>query len=282
MNWFTLTIISVITLSVATLLQKILIKEDKSDPIAYSIVFQLMCAVLVAIFAINKGFTLPAVKNLAPYFILEAVLYAGSIVFFFKALKTTEVSQVTILSATSAFWAIVGGILFLGESFSLVKVVGSIIIFGSVVLASGKNFKISFGKSNIYILVSSFCFGLGLVNDRFILQSSDPLSYLAIAFFLPGIFLAIISPRSLQKVKVFFNRRKLINMFLLAVFYSISALATYLAFKAGGNASQVVPVTKSQIILTVILAAIFLGERDDLLRKLVGAFTVIVGVLMLR
>lgn len=282
MNWFILTLISIVTLSVANLLQRVLMKEEKSDPIAYSIVFQITCAVLVAIFAFGKGFVIPPINNLAPNFILEAVLYAGSILFLFKALKTTQVSQVAIISTTSAFWSIIAGVIFLGESLTLTQIIGSILIFSAVVFVSQSNINSSFRKGSLYALGSAFCFGVALVNDRFILQSSDAFSYLAIAFLLPGVLLTIIKPKALIKSRVFLEYKKLKRMSLLAIFYSGSALTTYLAFQAGGTASQIAPLSKSSIIITIFLAAMFLGERSNLARKLVSAFIVIVGVLLLR
>lgn len=281
MNWFIFTLISVVTLSVANLLQRVLMKKEDSDPIAYSIVFQLMCAALVAIFAFGNGFELPPIKNLIPNLILETIFYAGSILFLFKGLKTVQVSQATILSSTSIFWAIIGGVLFLGESFNIVKVVGSFLILGAIAFVSQDNFKISFQKGNMYVLIASFCFGIALVNDRYILQYSDALSYLSIAFLLPGILLAAIKPKALIKAKVFLESKKLKTMGLLAIFYSAAALTTYLAFQAGGKASQVAPIGQSKTILTILLAAMFLGERAELTRKLISAFIVIVGVLLL-
>lgn len=282
MNWFILTLISAITLSIATLLQRVLMKEEKSDPIAYSIVFQLMCATLVVIFAFFNGFILPPIGNLIPNLILEAILYAGSILYLFKALKTIQVAQVTILSSTSAFWSIIASVIFLGESFNLTQVIGSILIFSAVVFVSQNNLNLSFRKGSIYALGSAFCFGVALVNDRFILQSSDAFSYLAIAFLLPGILLAAIKPKALIKAKVFLESKKLKRMSLLAVFYSASSTSTYLAFQAGGKASQIASLSKSSIIITIFLAAMFLGERSDLKRKLISAFIVIVGVLLLK
>lgn len=43
---------------------------------------------------------------------------------------------------------------------------------------------------------------------------------------------------------------------------------------------QVSTVVRSSIILTVILSTIFLGERDNIVKKIVGAMLTTVGVIL--
>ena len=73
----------------------------------------------------------------------------------------------------------------------------------------------------------------------------------------------------------------LLKMFLLCAVYSIATLADYYALSSGGNASQVSPTLQTSIILTVILAAIFLGEKNDLAKKLLAAMIAMIGIILL-
>lgn len=71
-------------------------------------------------------------------------------------------------------------------------------------------------------------------------------------------------------------------MLFLTIFYSAQAVAYYLALQVGANASQLAPIYKSNIILTVLLAVIFLKEKENLTRKLSSAALVTIGVLMIK
>jgi len=80
-----------------------------------------------------------------------------------------------------------------------------------------------------------------------------------------------------------FSTLKLLkNTLLLAFIWSVSAIAFYLAIEKGALASQISPISQSKIILTVLLAAILLKERENLLIKVVAAFLTMAGVLLIK
>lgn len=259
-------------------------REDKSDPFTYGLVFQLVCAILVFLFAFWRGFVMPPVKELGFNLFLEAILYAGSIIFLFKALKLMEASEVTILTATSALWTIVFSLLFLDESFSVTKLIGVIIVLGSVVFVTQKEMRLSFhfNQGSLYALLAAFCFGVAFVNDAYILKRSDAISYTAIAFFLPSLVILLIKPATISKIHIFLKPVLIVKMGLLGVFYSTSAITIYLSYQAGGNASQLAPIGLSRIVLTVVLAALVLNERAHLRKKIVAAVLVSIGILLFR
>jgi uncharacterized membrane protein len=55
----------------------------------------------------------------------------------------------------------------------------------------------------------------------------------------------------------------------------------YRAFQVA-DASVVVPITSSSTILTVLGGIFLLGEKGNMLRKIIGAVFVLLGVLLLR
>ncbi|MDP2930127.1 MAG: hypothetical protein Q8N56_00755, partial [bacterium] len=73
-----------------------------------------------------------------------------------------------------------------------------------------------------------------------------------------------------------------INMFLLALVWVVSAIAFYTAIEKGALASQISPIMQSGIILTILLAVIFLTERDNLPTKIVAGLMTIIGVIMIK
>jgi len=50
----------------------------------------------------------------------------------------------------------------------------------------------------------------------------------------------------------------------------------------GANITQLSPIGRASIIITVILSALFFGERKQLARKVISAVLVSIGVLLLR
>jgi transporter family protein len=282
MNWFLLSIISVITLAISNLLQRLLMRNEKSNVIAYSLVFQLICAVLVGLFSFARGFVMPPLQELWFNFVLITVLYAAGTLFLFRALQDVEASKTAIITSSRALWTIVVALIFLGESFNLVKTIGVILVLGSVVLVSFKREAVQFNKGIFYALSAAFCYGIAFANDTFILRQSDALSYTTLAFLFPGLLILAIRPRILTEMKTLLNISVLSKMVLLGLFYSTSAITIYLSYQWGGTASQLAPISQSVVILTILLATIFLGERSQLTRKFAGATMATIGVLLLR
>ncbi len=280
MNWIILAIISVFCTALANIFQRILMRDDKSDPILFSIVFQILITLITFSFAFFKGFVFPSLSVLWPNFILGALLYAAAVIFNFKAVKTIEASNLVIIGTLGPVTTIIFAILILNENFGITKIIGTGLIILSIFFLY-KNKKIEFDKGFYYAVVSSLFFGLAVVNDTFVLRRYDAISYTPTISLLPGIVMVMTYPRSLIKVKSFFETRLIRNMFFLGLFYSIAAIGYFLAIEKGANASQMAPINRSSIMITIILAAIFLKERSHLLKKFISAILVTLGVLLL-
>ena len=85
-----------------------------------------------------------------------------------------------------------------------------------------------------------------------------------------------------MSIKRFADKKFLKNLSLLGIFYSAQAVAYYIALQSGRNASQIAPIYKSNIILTVLLAVIFLKERKNICSKLFAGMLVTLGVLLIK
>jgi bacterial/archaeal transporter family protein len=284
MNWLIYALISVVSLSVSNVLQRVLMKDDKSDAYAYSVVTQFFCAAITGLFAVWKGFTLPPITQLPLNFLLMAALYGLGTVFIFKALKMIEASEVTIITTTRSIVTIISALIVLHETFNLSKIIGTTLILGAVFFISKtKSTNLKFNKGVLWAFAMALCYGLAVTNDTFILRHmTNVYAYTSISFLLPGLFLLIINPGTVKKLGFLSQTRVLRNMFLMTLLYSTAAIAFFSALGAGANASQIGPINQSSVILTVLLAAIFLKERDVLWKKLLSTLLVFFGVILLK
>jgi len=281
MVWFIYAIVSIVTISFASLFQKMLMKDEEGDPVSYSIVFELLGALLAGAFAFFKGFEMLPIKAYPFNFLLEAILYAFASLFTFKALKTIEASQAVIIAGFSSVITIIFSAIFLKETLTFQRLVGTLLIITSILLVTKlKNFSVN--RGTLYALGAAACFGLAIVNDTYLLRFSDAVSYTSIAFLLPGILLLFLYPRSVKKFNSFLKPKIAKNMILLSLFWAVSAIAFYLAIEKGALASQISPISQSRVILTVLLAVIFLKERDNLPAKIVAALMTMMGVMMIK
>src|SRR3989344_4516229 len=274
MSWQFLILVSVILYSISVLLQRVILKENESQPIAYSMFFQLLVGIVIGITgSLFADMSLPS--NLTPLFwnlLLMTFLYAFANVFIFKSLKLTEASKFTIVFATRAFFTVFASSLLLKEFLTGSQFLGALLIFSGVVLINLKSSKFSLDKGSLFALLGALAFGLANTNDRYLLKSFNIYPYITLAFISPFFLMSVIYPKELKHIKLFLGKKVLKKVLLLSVVY-----AFFGALQVSNNSSQVASVNLTSVIITVILSAIFLKERSDLYQKIAGAALSFVG-----
>jgi drug/metabolite transporter (DMT)-like permease len=282
MDWFSLTIVSIFLFSIANLLQRVLMRGEGSDYFLNAFSFQVLCAILVGIISIVHGFKTPDLPLLLPNYILLSLAYGLGSLALFKGFKTTEASSATIFSSTRAVWTILLAVTVFGETLSMNHLLGAILIIGAIIFINFKKGKIKLGRGALYILLAALLYGLEFANDGYIIKHSDAFSFLLIGFWLPVIPMFIIKPKVILGLKGLIKSPSIKPLLLLGAVYSTQAVFTFLPYQLGGQASVLGPLQQSTTILTIILAAIFLKERGDILKKVIGAILVTGGVILLR
>lgn len=204
MTWLLFLSLNITTYSITILLQRVLVKESNSKPIAYSIFFQLFTGIFITAIALILGLiTFPKISTqLAIYLGLGTCLYAFSNLFIFKALKIIEASKFTVLFSTRVF-------------------------------------------------------------------------------FTPSLLLAIIYPGEVKHIKLFVEKRTLINISLLAVVYGLANIGFFEALKLGPSSSLVTTIQLLSIITTVFLSILLLKENQELPKKIIGSLVSFVGLLLI-
>lgn len=282
MDWFWLTLISILFVSVANVLQRVLMKHDKSNPYSYAIVFHLLLALLNAICIIIFNSQIALFNGNFLLLIISSVLWGATSVFLFKALKLLDVSEVTILSTTKIFVIIIASILFLHESFSLKKALGAIIIVIATILVTNQKGKMKFNEGVFYTFLMVVFSGTALVIDSFNVKNYDPIFYNTIQNLLSGLFLFFVAPKALREWKQFTSPSFIVRMLPLTFFSTIQALTYLIALKTPGITAQSGVMRQSTIIVTVILAVIFLGERKEITKKIIAGTLVTIGIILLN
>jgi len=282
MNWLTLTLASVIISSFANILQKVLMRNNKSDPTSYATMFHIVIGIFFTAIAFLTGFTLPPFNQNLIFFIIAAILWGLGTVFLFNALKVLESSEVTILSSFRSIVTIAVSVLFLGDLFNLQKIIGTVAVLSSAIVVSNMKRGLKFNKGVFFSLGMAVSYGLAVFFDALILKTyQEPLSYLAVGNILIAIFLLLLRPKTFKEMGMLTNSAFLKKIIPLGVFSTVQATSYYYAL-ASGPSSQIAAINQSGVIFTVLFAYIFLKERDLVSRKVVAAAMVLVGISLLR
>ncbi len=277
-HWFAIG--TVVTSSVASLYLRAMMKKEENDPILFTIVFQFMLGIIVLLFAFYRGFQFPPSADLWPRLLLSGVLYSAGSLCNFYASKYIGAGEMTILVAVGAIISIILGVIFLGNSFSWGKALGTALILSSIFVLYGKE-KMKMNIGVWYALGVAVFYGTAIVNDVIIIRTYNAISFVPVMCFLPGIIIALLFPKRLLKAKKLLEPKPLKHITLYSFFYGVAAITYYQALATGASVAQLSPISRASIIITVFLAALFLGERNNLGKKIISAVLVSVGVLLL-
>lgn len=280
MSWEILLAISIFTSISWTLLQRVLMKDEASDPVAFSIVANLIAGLIIAIFSFIKGFSTANIQDVIPNLLLMVVLYGVASLFMFRSMKLIEASQFTIFFTTRALWSAFAAVIFLHETFLPSQLAGTVLILIGVALVSLKSYKFKIGKGEIFALLCAAGIGLHFINGAVILQKVDVFLYTPLFFIVPNIFIWAIYPKSTKKIISLFTSPLLPKILLLGAFFAISGLTYQMAYQVGRNAAQIASINQTQTIITVVAATIILNERKDYLKKIIASTLTFVGILL--
>ena len=284
MTWFFLAIISVIFYSLSTIVQRKIMKNVDSDPVASMIIFQFVVSGIIFLYILLSGSPWPDIIKVWPFLLLNGVLVAIASISMFQATKYTEAGEYTIIGTFSAFINLFVVTIFLHESLTVSKILGTILIILSIftVTEFSKHKKITWHKGHLYTLLSASAFGAVFASESYVASQIGVLQDLLVGFFLPGIIVLALKPRALNRVKELLNRGYLSKILSFSILYLLGAITVFGAYVQGGDAGKIYGISNSTVIVTVVLAAIFLGEKDKALKKILATISAFAGIMLLR
>lgn len=281
MNWQFFLTISILGESFGRVFQRFLLKDDKSNPVAYLVWFQFISGCFLLTFTLFQGFKLPKDPvSILPNLLLLPILYgtAGSLIF--RALQLIEASVFTILFNAKAIIVVLGAVIFLKNPFTTVQLLGTILILGSVIAISFQKQTIKLKKGELFTLIAGICIALGTLNDSIILKQFDPLSFTTYGFFAPMLFVIATNLKSRKQISSFPKSKTFPKVFILSAFFSTAFLTYNLAFFSGQNAAQIAAIFPFSSVLTVLISIILLKERQNLPIKIMAALVSFIGVVL--
>lgn len=282
MTWQIYLLASILLISFNGLFHRSLMKDDRSNPRAQTIVFLGLGGIIGIVIALMRGkLNLSIPTSLYLNFVLLILFSTPAYLLTYRAYQLIGASEVVLFLTTERLWNILGAILFLHESLTFFKVIGAIIILIGIGIALYDTRKFIFNKGILLVLLSAFLFGMSEINGYYILRRIDATNFLIYADFLPVIAIFLTQPKIITKLKYYWQKNVAAKALLLSLCDTFGSLALFLSFQAGGKASIIGPLSATRVIITVILAMILLGERNNAFNKLIGAATSVLGVIML-
>jgi len=191
-----------------------------------------------------------------------------------------EASTYSMIKQFSTVLMIIAGFTFFGEPLVFAKIIGAALIIISNVMIFWKPHQ----KVNKYFLMgigSTTLFTIALFFDVNISKQFNLPFYIIMSTVMSAITVTIVCRVSPKKIIAETKHNKRIGYMVIVGFASaVMTLMMLLAYQTG-KVAVVAPLLATSVIANVVVGYIFLKERGNLLKKIIAACLIIIGVVML-
>jgi drug/metabolite transporter (DMT)-like permease len=237
----------------------------------HSILLLVLCIPISALMApLLGGVSLTGIASArTPLVLMVASATLGGVLYF-KGVQHLGASLGQIAFSSIIAWGALLSAGFLGSHFSVLQLVGGVVLMGAIWLAQYEH-GMRFNQSILYVVASAACFACFQVTSARASQAISAGTYLLVAYSGPALLTAVTRARRVRR-----DWRGLRTRRTSAIVTTIPAAVTsvsyysfaFLAYRLAPDPGIVVLLLTSQVVVAVILAMLMLGERRHPVRTL--------------
>lgn len=281
MSWLALTLLGILVFSPKSVLYRVLMKDEQSDPYAQSVVFFGLGGTLALLFSLfHRGFQYQLTSRHLLLFLPLTVCATVGPVLLFKAYQRIDASEIAILQSSQKLWGVSGAFLLLQEPFSVKKTLGTLVIVVGIAITLWRRQKFQVNEGVALVLAATlFYAGMDLVS-YYLARDFDAISLIVYVCYLPVVTLLLLRPQTVKRISFYFKPKYALGVSVLALCDTVSTLCFFFAYQAGRNVAQIVPLAGLITINSVLLGIVFLQERTNIPNKIIGALVTVAGAVL--
>jgi drug/metabolite transporter (DMT)-like permease len=276
--WFVFACISGLFYTISGLISRRMLKGNK-DSWAYSFYFSFIGALISIPFMISS-LKVAHSFSLWILLILAGVLIVIQNLLIFKSTNFLEPSVQGIITKFRLVWVFIFGLIFLGEHFSVMKLVGTVLTILAGLLLVKKFKKVQSTQGIVLAFISTIFYAVIIVFYKYLFTEFNSSSLTFFIFFIPAVINVFIMPNSLKRITKMMQESKL-SVILACALGAFANLTMNYALTLG-EASKVLVIIEAFLIITLVGEHIFLKEKDHLITKIIAAIIVVAGAILIR
>lgn len=219
------------------------------------------------------------ISYLIGFSLICGVFGALHFIFSYTAQRHVDAGVTSLVSNIYTPITIILSIIFLKEGLTNLQILGTILLLSSMFIVSKKHRvgRFKFDKYFLMVLTSGVMLGILLVAERAMVKMTGFTLGIMLSWFAQFAVLGLIT--FFTKSRHTYTNKEVAITGGLKFLQSLSW--TTLVFIVG-NLSVVSSITTFKIVLMFIAGALFLNEKEDLNRKILGSIIAVIGLLMMK
>lgn len=197
----------------------------------------------------------------------------------YTAQKYVEAGVTTLVGNIYTPITIVLATFFLSERLTMIQILGTILLFFGILIVSKKHKigRFKFDKYFMLMVLSAVMIGILLATERGLQKITGFTAATMLSWWTQCLFLGLATLATKNKSE--YSKKDIAITGGLRFLQSLSWVT--LVFVVG-NLSLVSAITTFKVVIIFITAAIFLNEREDLKRKIIGSLIALAGLLLMK
>lgn len=276
-SWIFLAVVAGLASNAFNFISRYLLKDEDEDATAYAWFYEAFRLITFAIIAIVDWQLIITWQSLILFFFLGLTEWI-SVYWYMKMHEYTHLSISSILSRTRLIWVPILAFFLIHETLKLPEYAGILILFiGLSIVVSPK--KLFIDKGATFANLSAFMIALNIILTKMALPYGSNSVINASIALIPALFFPFVMKNPTQRIKKIFKHK--LSIKLLAIVFNV--ISVYLATAAlrFGDAGKVIAVYQGMLITSILAGIIFLNEREDIGKKIIGTVITIIGVILL-
>lgn len=279
-TWYFNLVAYLVIYIVFTQMYKIATQNSKNDG-ALTILLQLLSGLGVLIFVPFFKMQFPTQISTYVFFGLAIIFYAIADRVNTTARRGLEVSLYSILGQLSTVFVIIWGILFFKEEIIIKKLFGAVLIlFGNIIVLYKKG-KFEWNQYILFSLLGNLAMSIGISVDVGISDQFNMPIYVALTLILPALLILVVERVKIKDVIAEFKEGNKKAILTVGASWGIMIVAMLRAYQYG-TVTTIAPLCSLTTILNVFVAYFVLKEKDSIIKKILAAIVVILGILFIK
>lgn len=279
-TWYFNLIIYLVLYILFTQMYKMATKSSKNDG-ALTILLQLLGGIFVLVFM--PFFKMQFPTNLSTYIFLgiAIIFYAIADRVNTTARRGLEVSVYSILGQLSTVFVIVWGLLFFKEEIIIKKLFGAFLILLGNVIVLYKKGKFEWNKYIFFSLLGNLAMSIGITVDVGISDQFNMPIYVALTLIVPALLILIAEKVKIKDIVSEYKNGNKKAIMIVGISWGIMIIEMLRTYQFG-TVTTIAPLCATTTILNVFVAYFALKEKDSLLKKILAAIIVVLGIVLIK
>ena len=277
--WFNL-ILYLVLYVMFTLAYKVATKCSRNDG-ALTILLQFLGGLIALLFV--PLFKLQFPSDIKTYIFLgiACIFYAITDRVNTTARRGLDVSTYSILGQLSTVFLIAWGIIFFKEEIILKKILGAmLILIGNIIVLYRKG-KFELNKYVIYSILGNLAMSIGVSVDVGISDKFNMPIYVALTLIIPSLMILLVDRVKISDVVNEYKEGNKKSILLVSSSWGIMIITMLRAYQFG-SVTTIAPIASITTILNVFVAYFLLKEKNSLMKKVIAAMIVILGIVLIK